>query len=113
MSSRKCSKCGLVSFATADNCKRCSTSLKDAQAKAVSNIPSKEIVFDDDEPRRGISPLKILLLILLIALPCWYYFSSSQKAVDAGEQADREKLHQNLQKLSDIDSAHNGYKIRN
>ena len=67
----------------------------------------------DDEPRKGISPLRILLLILLIALPCWYYYSSSKKEIDTGEQTEKKQLQQNLQKLGEIDSAHNGYRIRN
>jgi len=114
MSSRKCLNCGLVSFATAENCKRCSASLKEASAQSLSETAHKEYEFDDDKPRRkGLSPLRILLLILLVVLPCWYYYSSSQKAIDKGEQTEKKQLDQNLQKLSNIDAARDGYRVHN
>ena len=89
MTSHKCPKCGLVSFTTAANCKGCQASLKVSgeAAKAATSFEAYEI--DDDEPRRGFSPLRVLLLILLIAIPGWLYYQSQQQAVV--DQIDQRK----------------------
>ena len=92
MTSHKCPKCGLVSFTTAANCKRCQASLKvsGGAAKAATTVEAYEV--DDDEPRRGFSPLRVLLLILLIAIPGWLYYRAQEQAVaDQIEQRKKQE----------------------
>ena len=90
MSARKCPKCGLVSFATRESCKGCKSRVfsherpESATSLAVST-------FDDAEPRRGFSPLRVLLLILLIAVPLWYYTQSSISSTAAERVEDEKK----------------------
>lgn len=93
MISHKCPKCGLVSFNTAANCKGCQASLKvsDAGAKSAASFDAYEI--DDDKPRSSFSPLKVLLLILLLAIPGWLYYQSQENAI-VEEKEQQKKLDQ-------------------
>jgi hypothetical protein len=95
MNSRKCPKCGLVSFTTAASCKGCQSSLKVSGevAKAATTVEAYEV--DHDEPRRGFSPLRVLLLILLIAIPGWLYYRAQEQAVaDQIEQRKKDEQQQ-------------------
>lgn len=94
MHSRKCPGCGLVSFATTDDCKRCKTSLKVADERVESKTSPTAYGIYDDEPRRSFSPLRILLLILLVGLPLWYYCQSSQTGAVEDRAADEKKQQQ-------------------
>ena len=92
MTSHKCPKCGLVSFTTAANCKGCQASLKVSGGAAKPANTAEAYVVEDDEPRRGFSPLKVLLLILLIAIPGWLYYRSQEQAVaDQIEQRKKDE----------------------
>lgn len=81
-----CPKCGWINFDTARNCKKCITSLIQTQSGAS---------FGEDrlkDVRRGksISPLKILLIVLVMLVPGWYYYQSLEKERVAQEQKQKE-----------------------
>ena len=98
MSSIKCSECGLTNFETAEHCKRCKASLSTPPAapKESNSEPVEAFVepapavrrelapFDIPEPRASISPLRILVLVLMVVGLTWYYFRSEniQRAAD-------------------------------
>lgn len=89
MTSHKCSKCGLVSFTTAANCKRCQASLAGSSEATKSTVSFEAYEIDDAKPRSSFSPLRVLLLILLVAGPLWYYCKSSETAVAEQETAEK------------------------
>jgi len=110
MSSTKCSQCGLINFLSADNCKRCGMTLlglpaphgtnysptevptpsgNDSKSEAVSSRPY------DTKPRASISPLRILVLILLVVGVAWYQFDKEETRRAAEAKKDQE-LYQRL-----------------
>jgi hypothetical protein len=93
MTSHKCPNCGLVSFVTAANCKRCQASLKVSgeEAQAATSFEAYEI--DDAKPGSSFSPLRVLLLILLLAIPGWLYYRSQEQAIVV-QQEQQKKLEQ-------------------
>jgi hypothetical protein len=101
MSSTKCSKCGLTNFVSAEHCKRCKASLVGAStpnesgfspAPAPIQAPSakSECVFEDAEPRRPISPLRILVLVLLVVGVTWFLIQKEETERAAEVKAARE-----------------------
>ncbi len=93
MTSHKCPKCGLVSFNTAANCKRCQASLTGSGERAKSAASFEAYEIDDAKPRSSFSPLKVLLLILLLAIPGWFYYQSQETAI-VEEKEQQKKLDQ-------------------
>jgi hypothetical protein len=91
MSARKCPKCGMVSFATQESCKRCNSRVVTSHDEAEFTSSRAMSSFDDAEPRRGFSPLKVLLLILLFAVPLWYYTQSGISSAAAERVEDEKK----------------------
>lgn len=89
MTSHKCPKCGLVSFTTAANCKGCQSSLKGSSAGAKPSPSFEAYEIDEAKPRSSFSPLRILLLILLLGIPGWLYYQSQENAIV--EQKEQQK----------------------
>ena len=99
MTSHKCPKCGLVSFATTGSCKRCQASLN-VSAEAAASFAAREI--DDAEPQRRFSPLRVLLLILLIAIPGWLYYRAQEQALaDQIEQRKKQEREESIKANTD------------
>lgn len=107
MSSTKCSQCGLVNFLSAEHCKRCKASLSapeapeesaaspdEAVAQSASDSTSESIPYvhydSEPEPRRSISPLRILLVILLIVGAAWYLINKDQTERAAQVKKDKQ-----------------------
>ena len=89
MTSHKCPKCGLVSFTTAVNCKGCNASLK-ASGDGMKPATSFEVVaLSDGEPRSSFPPLRVLLLILLLVIPGWFYYRSQENAIDIQKEQQK------------------------
>ena len=94
MTSQKCPNCAMVNFASSESCRRCKAALKAAPASPqptpVASPPApKPDVYEttDAKSRWSFSPLKVLLIILLIAVPCWFYYRSQEEArVDEQQQ---------------------------
>lgn len=80
MTSQKCPNCGMVNFASAQNCQRCRTGLNGSPAS--SQLEAKPDIYEtaDAKSRWSFSPLKALLLILLVVIPCWLYYRSQESA---------------------------------
>lgn len=98
MSSRKCPKCGLVSFATTENCNRCKASLKVSDERATAKTSFVESETYETKSRRVFSPLRVLLLVLLFAIPVWYYYQGiePERAADEKKQNELRREHTKL-----------------
>ena len=86
MSSRKCPTCGLVSFAGAESCKRCKAGNSASPRPTTSETSSRETETSNAKSRSSISPLRILLFVLLLALPGMYYYRAQQRETIAQEK---------------------------
>ncbi|HEX8843595.1 MAG TPA: hypothetical protein VF791_03075 [Pyrinomonadaceae bacterium] len=87
MISQKCSKCGFVSFATAGNCKSCDADLSGNPAQPVA--AASEGVSDVGRSRLSISPLRILILVLLVVGTYWYFYQKEDQKRIADEQRQK------------------------
>ena len=94
MTSVKCSQCGLINLSTSEFCKRCKASLAlepESTSSFVSPPAPEYPVIDDEQPSRWrLSPLRILILVLVVVFAVWYQFSRSDAARDAQAQKDKE-----------------------
>ena len=96
MSSIKCNQCGLPNFSSSEHCKRCKASLFASPAPAETTARAAEskdylAVYDESEPRRfSLSPLRILLLVILVASPVAVYFYQSNAAHEEQVKKDKE-----------------------
>jgi hypothetical protein len=97
MPSRKCPTCGFVNFARAETCKRCEAGLDVSEERTEAKTSFEEYETYEAPSRRPFSPLRVLLLILLVGGAIWFYCQSSEKDV-AGERASDEKKQQQLQR---------------
>jgi hypothetical protein len=69
MSSKKCSQCGLVNFATAVTCKRCSNDLASAADSTVSRQPPAEYIIDEGSVRlKSDNPILSALITLVLVI---------------------------------------------
>ena len=93
MAATKCNQCGLTNFSTNEYCKRCKASLAPAAASVSTFVPPpppEYQVEDDDQPSRWrVSPLRILILILLVVGAVWYQISRDDAAQEAQNQNDK------------------------
>ena len=117
MSSAKCGQCGLVNFLSAQHCKRCQASLDTPTTIEQSSSnpvaapfpsladPPKAIVPLYDKPRRALSPLRILIVVLLIIGAAWYKIDRDETARLAQAKADKEF---NQQRRIEDDNAQRG-----
>ena len=102
MSSTKCSECGLTNFLAAEHCKRCRASLPAPAVPAESTFNPAEsdarmaslgvtkFVRFDDQTIRVFSPLRVLIVVLLIVGGVWYLIDRDDKARAAQLRADKE-----------------------
>ena len=110
MSFTKCSQCGLINFLSAENCKRCGMTLLGSPAPHGTNhssiaVPTpsrnaskREAVASNPyntEPRASISPLRILVLVLLVVGVGWYQYDKEETRRAAEAEKDQE-LYQSL-----------------
>jgi hypothetical protein len=127
MSSIPCSQCGLVNFLTAERCKRCKATLsapptltapptdkpRPTLSKSLSQYAGSserqlphvsEGVRDTTEPRprMRLSPLRILVVILLLLGASWYQMQKwdAERAVQL--QADKEFDEKQRQLLNNL-----------
>jgi len=94
MTSTRCPQCGLTNFSSSESCKRCRASLAPAAESAptfVSPPPPEYQVDDDDQPSRWrVSPLRILIVVLLLVFAVWYQISRDDAAREAQSKKDKE-----------------------
>jgi len=102
MAATKCNECGLVNFQSAENCKRCNASLTAPAPPAALNAspaeiplrsigdPREEIVPYETKRRIVLSPLRILVIVLLIIGAVWYQINRDDSARAAQAKADKE-----------------------
>jgi len=95
MKSTKCNQCGLTNFSTNEYCKRCKASLAPAPESAAPFVPppppAYQVVVDDDQPSKWrVSPLRILILVLLVVFAVWYQISRDDAAREAQSKKDKE-----------------------
>ena len=103
MDSIKCSQCGLTSFRTADHCRGCNARLTappppvESQSDPPKALPQSmgisvnEYVSDDPKRPSSFSPLRVLLLILMVAGPGWYFIDKYQTEVADKQKAEQVK----------------------
>jgi hypothetical protein len=112
MSSTKCIHCGLINFLAVEHCKRCKANLNApfAPEQSISGPAGLTRSKGGSTPRRtdgwrSVSPLRILLLILVILGAGWYLVRVQDDRRAAEVKADKEMD----QKLRVLDQKLNGY----
>jgi hypothetical protein len=96
----KCKQCGLVNFVSDEYCKRCQASLSSAAVEEASSgepvelaalsEPVRELAPFADKPRLILSPLRILMIVLVIIGAVWYQVNRDETARAAQLKNDKE-----------------------